>query len=386
MRTPQPIPFPQRGIAVPLRAAAVPGDAAEKARRSDLRFVGRIHRMRTLGLALGSLCVASVLQLHDAALGWWLALLCNALAWPHVAWWLARRSKGPRDAEMRNLMFDSALGGMWVAAMHFNLLPSVLIVTMLAVDKVSVGGAALVMRTFMLQAVVCALTWALLGFPLDLVTPMRVVVACMPFLAVYPISISNLAFVLASRVAQQNRRLEEMGRTDGMTALANRRKLFAVADAELARHRRTGRPLALLMVDIDRFKRINDRFGHPAGDEVLCGVADVLRNCCRASDTPARYGGDEFVVVLPETNLHGAEEVALRIRNHLDALEFERAPGLRCTVSVGAAEASLDITDVDEWIQHADSALYRAKGAGRDRFVAQVEPLVRRGPVHAGGD
>ena len=214
---------------------------------------------------------------------------------------------------------------------------------------------------------------------------MPVLVACMPFLAVYPIAISHLTFVLASRVTQQNRRLEEMGRTDGMTALANRRKLFDVADAELARHRRTGRPLALLMVDIDRFKLINDRFGHPAGDEVLCGVADVLRTCCRATDTPARYGGDEFLVVLPETDLRGAEEVALRIRRELDALEFERAPGLRCTVSVGAAEASLDITDVDEWIQHADAALYGVKGAGRDRFVAQATSVVRRGPVHAVG-
>lgn len=384
MRTPQTIPFPPRAAA-PQRPAGVADDAANKARRGDLRFVGRVHRMRTLGLVLGGLCVASVLQLHDAPTAWWLVLLLNALAWPHVAWWWARRSAHPRDAEMRSLMLDSALGGMWVAAMQFNLLPSVLIVTMLAVDKVSVGGAPLLMRAFMLQAVACALTWALLGFPLDVVTPMRVLVACMPLLAVYPIAISNLGYVLANRVAHQNRRLEEMGRTDGMTALANRRKLFAVADAELARHRRTGRPLAMLVADIDRFKLINDRFGHPAGDEVLCGVADVLRTCCRATDTPARYGGDEFVVVLPETDLHGAEEVALRIRRHLEALEFERAPGLRCTVSVGAAEANLDITGVDEWLQHADAALYRAKSAGRDRFVAQAS-VVRRGAISAVGD
>ncbi len=385
MRTPQTIPFPPRGGTAPQRPGGLADDAAARARRSDLRFVGRIHRMRTLGLGLGGLCVASVLQLHDAPTAWRLVLLLNALAWPHVAWWWARRSAHPREAEMRNLMLDSALGGMWVAAMQFNLLPSVLIVTMLAVDKVSVGGAPLLMRAFMLQAVACALTWALLGFPLDVVTPMRVLMACMPLLAVYPIAISNLGYVLANRVAHQNRRLEEMGRTDGTTALANRRKLFAVAAAELARHRRTGRPLAMLVADIDRFKLINDRFGHPAGDEVLCGVADVLRTCCRATDTPARYGGDEFVVVLPETDLHGAEEVALRIRRQLEALEFERAPGLRCTVSVGAAEANLDITGVDEWLQHADAALYRAKSAGRDRFVAQAS-VARRGAISAVGD
>lgn len=384
MRTPQSTSFVMRGIAASLRTAER-DDAAAKARRCELRFVGRVHRMRTLGCALGSLCVAAVLHHLGAPLGWWLVLLLNALAWPHVAWGLARYSAHPRDAEIRNLLLDSALGGMWVAVMHFNILPSVLLVTMLTVDKVSVGGPPLVTRTLMLQAVACAFTWALLGFPLDVVTPTAVLVACMPFLAVYPVAISNLAFVLAGRVAQQNRRLEELGRTDGLTALANRRKLFAVAEAELARHRRTGRPLALLMVDVDRFKLINDRFGHPAGDDVLCGVADVLRACCRATDTPARYGGDEFVLVLPETNVQGAEEVALRIRSQLETLAFERAPDLRCTVSVGAAEASLDIADVDEWIQRADAALYRAKGTGRDRFVALDGPARRRGAMEAVG-
>ncbi|MFO1415395.1 MAG: diguanylate cyclase [Burkholderiales bacterium] len=387
MRTPQPLSFlPLRSGAASGAADRAPTTGVEDGRRGDLRFVQRTHRMRALGLGLGGIAVAAVLFRHNAGIGWWLVLLANALVWPHVAWWRARRSARPRISEMHNLLLDSALGGMWVAVMQFNLLPSVLVVTMLAVDKVSVGGPPLLMRTFMLQAVVCALTWALLGFPLDVVTPMPVLVACMPFLAVYPVAISNVAFVLASRVAQQNRRLEEMGRTDGLTGLANRRKLFAVAEAELVRYRRTGRPLALLVIDVDRFKRINDRFGHPAGDEVLCGVADVLRRCSRASDTPARYGGDEFIVVLPETDLHGAEEVAQRIRRQLDEMEFERAPGFKCTVSVGAAEASLDITDVDEWIQHADAALYRAKGAGRDRFVAQVAPVPRRRPVHAAGD
>jgi diguanylate cyclase len=384
MRTPQNLPLLQRAGETPdVPEAAAP--VSDAGRNRELRFVRRTRRMRTIGLALGGLCVASVLRLHDTPLFWWILLAANALAWPHVACWLSARNSQPRRAELANLIADSALGGMWVAVMQFNLLPSVLIVTMLAVDKVSVGGPPLVMRTLMVQAVACALTWAVLGFPLDVATPMSVMVACMPFLAVYPIAISNLAFALASRVAQQNRRLEEMGRTDGMTGLSNRRKFFAVAEAELARHRRTGRPLALLVIDVDRFKRINDRYGHPAGDEVLCGVAEVLHSCCRTSDTPARYGGDEFLVVLPETDLHGAEEVAHRIRNHLDILEFALAPDLRCTISVGAAEASLATRNVDEWLQQADAALYRAKGAGRDRFVAQP-PAALHAVALAAGD
>jgi diguanylate cyclase len=381
MRTPQTIPFPSRSRA-PRRGAAPVAATHDDGRSGELRFVRRVHRMRTLGLALGCLCIASVLRLHDASVWWWLLLFANGFAWPHVAWWLASRSMHPREKELRNLIADSALGGVWVAVMQFNLLPSALVVTMLAVDKVSVGGPPLLTRTFMVQAVACAFAWALLGFPLDVATPTWVMVACLPFLTVYPVAISGVTFALASRVAQQNRRLEEMGRTDDLTGLANRRKAFVVAEAELARHRRTGRPVALLMLDIDRFKLINDRFGHPAGDEVLRSVAEVLRKCCRATDTPARYGGDEFIVVLPETDLRGAEEVAHRIRNELNVLVVSGDAELRCAVSVGAAEASLDVADVEVWVQRADEALYLAKDADRDRLVplrARLEPVAAAG-------
>ena len=338
----------------------------------ERRFVRRLHRMRTLGLGLGALCVASVLRLHEAPLGWWLLLAFNGLVWPHVALLLSSRSTNPRQVEVRNLLADSALGGMWIAVMQFNLLPSVLLATMLAIDKVSVGGERLLVRALVCIVVGCAVTSALLGFPVRLATPMAVIVACIPLLVVYPVAISSIAFGLARRVAEQNRRLEELGRTDVLTGLANRRQGLASAESELARHFRTGRPVALIVLDIDYFKRINDRFGHPGGDAVLRGVADVLRECCRTTDTPARYGGDEFLVILPETDLRGAEEVAARIRRTLAATTFVLAPGLECTVSIGAAEASREIVNVDAWIQRADAALYRAKGAGRDRFYGST--------------
>ena len=342
-----------------------------------MRFVRRVHRLRTLGLGLGFLCVASVFRLHETSIGWWILLGANAFAWPHVAWLLATRSADPRQAEFRNLMMDSALGGVWIAVMQFNLLPSILLATMLSVDKLSVGGLSLLARTLALLLAACALTSAALGAPIDIATPMSVIVACVPLLVIYPLAISGVAYSLASKLARQNKRLDELGRTDGLTGLCNRRQCFALAETELARHYRTGRPAALLIVDVDNLKDINDRYGHLMGDEVLCAVADTMRDCCRATDTAARYGGDEFLLVLPETDLHGAEEAAVRIRRRLDALLFEQAPDLRCTVSLGAAEAGRDITNVDVWIQQADTALYRAKAAGRDRFMGAA-PLAAR--------
>lgn len=358
---------------------------AGQRRDRELMFARRVHRLRTLGLGLGALCVFSVLWLHGAPYGWWLAAAVNAFVWPHAALYVSLRAAEPRRAEVRNLTLDAALSGMWVAVMQFNLLPSVLLVSMMVIDKVSIGGARLLVRTVASLAAGCAVTSALLGFPVDVVTPMSVIVACLPILVVYPMAISNVAYRLARRVTEQNRRLEELGRTDVLTGLANRRQGFAVADAELSRHFRTGRPVSLLILDIDRFKSINDRFGHPAGDAVLRGVATALRECCRATDTAARYGGDEFMLILPETEIAGAEEVAARIRRHLERMTFRQAPGLVCTVSLGASEANRDIANIDAWIQRADAALYRAKEGGRDRFEGAAAVDAGRGETRIAG-
>jgi diguanylate cyclase (GGDEF)-like protein len=125
-------------------------------------------------------------------------------------------------------------------------------------------------------------------------------------------------------------------------------------------------------IDIDHFKSVNDRYGHPVGDDVLRGVAAILCACCRASDTPSRYGGDEFLIVLPDTDVARAAVVAERIRQRCSAFRCERVPELRLTVSVGAAEPDSEMREADAWIQKADAALYEAKASGRDRFVGVV--------------
>jgi diguanylate cyclase len=345
-------------------------DGVRSDRVRDLRFVRRVHRLRTLGLGTGALCVAAVLRLHHDAFAWWALLGVYCILWPHLALLLATHSANPRRAEMRNLALDSAMGGVWIAVMQFNLLPSVLLITMLAVDKVSVGGAPLLGRTLLCLIAALVLTSAALGFRVDVDTPMSIVIGSVPLLVAYPLAISSVMYGLARKVAHKTRRLEEIGRTDSLTGLGNRRQCFAAAEIELKRRLRSSRPATLMILDVDRFKAINDRFGHPIGDEVLCGVAAILRQCSRATDTVARYGGDEFMLILPETDIDGAEDVAHRIRAQLDTLVLAQAPDLRCTLSFGAAETTRAITTVDRWIREADAALYRAKATGRDRFEA----------------
>jgi len=349
---------------------ARPLNDPDEYRRRGIRVARRVHRVRQLGLALGSICVATVLRLNGDSAWWWGALLAHMLVWPQFALWRSLRSADPRRTEKGQLLFDSALGGVWIAVMQCNLLPSVLLVTMLTVDKVDARRVRALLKSSALIVATFAVTWTLLGFPLNVDSPMPVVIACLPLLIVYPLATSAISNTLARLVREQNRKLEELGRTDALTGLANRRRAFGVAEAEFARYRRSERPATLLILDIDNFKGINDRHGHPVGDEVLSGLASVLREETRVVDTAARYGGDEFMIVMPETRLGGAQELARRVRLRLAALAFPAAPELRCTISIGAAETSRELANVDAWINLADKALYRAKALGRDRFVA----------------
>jgi diguanylate cyclase len=362
-------------------AARFPGIDRER----EMRFVTRMYRMRTLGLALGFFCVAAVLRLHDASWLAWALLAAHGFAWSHLAWLAASRSARPAAVERISLFVDSALGGAWIALMHFNLLPSVLLATMLTVDKIGVAGFRFALRTTAALVVTCIATSAVLGFRIDVETPMSVVVACIPFLVAYPLAIAGVMHALASRIAQQNRWLAHVSATDELTGLPNRRQGFLAAAQTLAYQRRYGGPAVLVVIDIDRFKPINDRYGHPAGDDILRGVARTLRECSRAIDTPARYAGDEFMLVLPATTLEGAAEMTKRIRSKLAATTFETAPGLRCTISLGAAEAHTDMADVEDWVQQADAALYEAKARGRDQLVCAPRVVVGQ-PAAAAAD
>jgi diguanylate cyclase (GGDEF)-like protein len=131
------------------------------------------------------------------------------------------------------------------------------------------------------------------------------------------------------------------------------------------------------MLDIDDFKRINDTFGHPQGDVVLLEVGRVLRSLSRDIDEPARYGGEEMAVVLPQTDLNGAELLAERMRTAIEALEIKRLDGkgdLRITASFGVASLPVCASDKESLIAEADAALYRAKRAGKNR-VERGEPV-----------
>jgi diguanylate cyclase (GGDEF)-like protein len=181
-------------------------------------------------------------------------------------------------------------------------------------------------------------------------------------------------------VALENARLhgivERQALVDGLTGLANRRQADETLASELARAERLGGQVALILADVDDFKAVNDRYGHPTGDMVLRELAATLRETVREIDTAARWGGEEFAVILPGTDLAGAAHLAERLRVALSARETLSTDGLplHVTASFGAA-ASRSAMTMAELVAAADAALYRAKNAGKDCVYAGTEPV-----------
>ncbi len=172
-----------------------------------------------------------------------------------------------------------------------------------------------------------------------------------------------------------NRKLEELSLADPLTGIANRRHFDQSLEEEWRRARRSGFPLALVMFDIDHFKDLNDRHGHPAGDAWLRSVAGYVRDSIqRTGDVVSRYGGEEFAVLLPNTNVEGAILVADQLRRGIETLRAEDdVSGTNVTASFGVASVVPASDDPATLVQLADGALYSAKRDGRNRVAVAAD-------------
>ena len=183
-----------------------------------------------------------------------------------------------------------------------------------------------------------------------------------------------LVLVLAALVVRQlarMRRLRELAATDPLTGVANRRSIERLGEEAMAAARATGEGLCVLILDIDHFKPVNDRYGHLTGDRALARVAGACSAALRQFDQLGRIGGEEFMVLLPRTRMAQARQVAERMRAAVEALEFaDIDPGLRLSVSIGVAELRAGDQDLQALCARADAALYAAKDGGRNRMEA----------------
>lgn len=342
----------------PASHLATAGDATSAIRRS--------HRLRLLGHSLGGLMIAVVFARQRAPAPVWALLGLHALVWPHVSWWLLQRSTDAIALDRRLLLADAAMGGVWIALMQFSLLPTILVFTVFAMTLALVGGWSLFARGAAAQVMACAMAAAANGFAFAPRTDTVELVASLPLLVAYPMALAFAMGALAQRIHAQNAELVRAGSIDSVSGLLNRSRW----DASLAAALRTQRctEAVMLLMDIDGFKRVNDRYGHTVGDDVIRQIGAIIRASVRERDLAGRYGGDEFGVVLFDVDPRAAAAIGERIRAEISGSLFEHAPGLRCTLSVGAARCPAATHTAPEWVREADACLYRAKLAGRDRL------------------
>jgi diguanylate cyclase (GGDEF)-like protein len=203
--------------------------------------------------------------------------------------------------------------------------------------------------------------------PLDLLVPVIFF-----FGAVFVLLVSTLSLETALDV-RRIYTLEQESITDALTGTYNRRYLDRRLDEEVLRASRYGFPLAVLLLDIDHFKQINDEHGHPAGDGILAALSQIVMNSVRKTDVVARYGGDEILVIATHTPLPNAAELGERLRQRVEGAEMGQANEagggvpVRVTISVGVAGYNDELSSGQSLIQAADQALYQAKQAGRNR-------------------
>lgn len=172
--------------------------------------------------------------------------------------------------------------------------------------------------------------------------------------------------------AQRYESVVERAQRDALTGLANHGHMWSTLESEFARAKRHGRPLGLVMLDVDRFKQFNDQFGHLAGDEALATVARLLEANSRSHDIVARYGGEEFVVILPETDADGARLYAEKMRMEVENACFERRASHQLTISAGVANIAADLDSAHDLLALADARLYHAKQTGRNNVCAEI--------------
>ncbi|MES2817795.1 MAG: GGDEF domain-containing protein [Pseudomonadota bacterium] len=182
---------------------------------------------------------------------------------------------------------------------------------------------------------------------------------------------SAFAFVFAFRMRSQRDQLQLLAALDPLTGAGNRRSMDSELATALAAQRRYATLFGVLLMDLDHFKRLNDRFGHPAGDRVLVDFVALVKSVIRQNDRLFRLGGEEFLLLMPNTDFEGLEAAARKLQASLAASSL--GPGDRLTVSVGGALLRPDET-AESWLKRADIQLYRAKDAGRDRALIDRAP------------
>lgn len=354
------------------------------------------RRNRGISFALLALAMGAHLHAIGAPAWAWAALVLSFLLYPQLAYWRARRSRDQRRAELQNMDADFVQAGIWIAALGFPLWITFILCSSGSMSLVVFHGARGALRLLLNLAVGIALGAAAAGLSWQPDTDLLTSVLCMVALETYLFIFARDGYDRAMAQYKANTQLHEQyeqiqalqaqlreqALRDPLTGLFNRRHLDTVLAPALQRCRDAAQPLALVAIDIDRFKSINDAQGHGAGDAVLQALARLLLRHVRGEDLAFRLGGEEFLLMMPGASLAVATERAQVLRHAFETLRVRGPDGeLSATLSCGVAAFPRHADEPRALLAYADQALYAAKEQGRNRVVTQGQTP----PAGAGG-
>jgi len=394
---PRPANHAQADSAPDLTAMSPPAAAHPRSKRPTDRarahwLVRMNYSNRFFVCALLGLPLSAHLLDIDAPLWLWGLLITQFYIYPHLLYWRARSARDQLRAEMPHLLLDCAASGAWAAALGF---PTWLSFVLFACNNINFvafyGGRAGVPRLVGAMGLGAAVVWfSGLHYPLNPHTGVAATVLSMVALTLYLVAFGHTGHQRALAWRKSNlklreqyqkinalqARLREQAVRDPLTGLYNRRHLGEVLEPELARCRAARSSLAVLLIDLDHFKCINDTRGHAVGDMVLQNLAQLMLRHVRAQDMVFRYGGEEFLLLLPditlETAIQRAEALRMAFGQTPMRVSGKDAPALTVTLSCGVAAFPLHADQGEALISCADQALYAAKRQGRNR--SQVWP------------
>ncbi|WP_234383760.1 sensor domain-containing diguanylate cyclase [Paracidovorax avenae] len=362
-----------------------PNPPAPSSARTVHWLVRMNHRNRTFFYALLFLALGSHFLHIGAGQAAWAVLAVQFLAYPQLAYWTARRSPHQAKAELHNMLVDNVFGGLWAGLLGLPVWITFTLFIGNCINVVAFHGYPGLLRLLAAMGVGLLGGLALYGDQplhpdIDMATSLLCILALTLFLTVF----AHTSYRRAVEQQQSNARLrtqfeeiralqdqlQEQAMRDPLTGLYNRRHLDATLAARIAQCGAQGLPLSLLMIDIDHFKRVNDTHGHAAGDAMLQALAQLLQRHVRVQDLACRHGGEEFVLLLPETPLAIARERAEALRQAFEALQVRHGPdALSTTLSCGVSAFPEHADEPHALLARADEALYSAKVQGRNRVA-----------------
>lgn len=366
-------------------------DTAATARKGIHWTVKTNYRLRagSFVIMFASIALHGWSKAYSPAL--WSLIAMQLLVYPHLMYWRARRSPNSEQAEATNLVIDSLLFGLLVATLGFPLWIAFTVYIASTLNITISRGTRGMLLSQLAFAGGALASVAAFGWHLSPATDWPVTVLCLMGNTVYMIAIGITAFARnrqlrktredlrlseqtlthrLSDIQDLQAKLQEQATRDPLTGLYNRRFLDAIVDREIARCHRDNQYMVIMMIDVDHFKHVNDTYGHPGGDEVLKALSALLLEKARATDVPCRYGGEEFLLLLPGMTADIAMVRANQWRTGFaEKVTLFGEASIQATMSIGVAVYPAHGETLQALTRCADQALYRAKAGGRNQVV-----------------